>query len=106
MDFIKKNQNGVTVRIRLSPNAKREGIEGLYSDADSLCFLKVAVNAPPVNGKANKALVALLSKLWKIPKSSFKISCGTTDRNKVLAIDGIDADAMNRICLEVEKCLK
>lgn len=106
MSCLKQTQNGVTVRVRLTPKAKREGTEGIYADPDGEEALKVAVGAPPADGRANKALIALLSKLWKIPKSSFKIIAGTTDRNKVLAIEGNGADLFERLCAEVEKCRK
>lgn len=99
-------QNGVRLRVRLSPKAKREGVEGLYVDSEGSEALKIAVNAPPVDGQANKAVIVLLSKLWKIPKSSFKIVTGQTDRNKTLAIEG-DADALfKQLVSEVEKCRK
>lgn len=106
MSCLRRIQNGVTVRIRLTPKARREGTEGIYTDSEGEESLKIAVNAPPADGLANKALIALLSKLWKIPKSSFKIISGATDRNKVLAIEGNEGGLFERLCAEVEKCRK
>lgn len=48
--------------------------------------LKASVTAVPEKGKANEALIRLLSKEWKIPKSSFVIEKGETDRNKILSV--------------------
>ena len=56
--------------------------------------LKVAVTAPPVEGKANAACIELLAKLLKLPKSSFSIAAGQTSRNKVARISGITADEL------------
>lgn len=74
-----------TLKIHLQPNAKRNEICGVYDDA-----IKVAITTPPIEGKANIALIKFLSKEFNIPKSNIKITKGLTSRNKIIEIDSDD----------------
>lgn len=74
------------VTVRLTPNASRNDIQGWSEDPDGAPVLKVRVTAVPEKGKANDALIALLSKAWRIPASSITIAKGATDRMKTLRI--------------------
>ena len=87
---------GANVAVRLTPKGGRDAIEGIVADAAGGRRLKVRVAAPPEDGKANAALIALLAKTWKIPKSRIALIGGATDRNKLLRIDGADAAALSR----------
>jgi uncharacterized protein YggU (UPF0235/DUF167 family) len=78
---------GTRLAVRLTPKAAQNRIDGTALDAEGSAMLKVAVTAVPENGKANAALIALLAKAWKLPKSAIAITAGTTDRRKVLFID-------------------
>ena len=89
---------GVRLAVRLTPKASRDRIEGVATDADGRALLKVSVTAVPEDGKANAALIKLLAKEWRLPKSAMEIIQGATDRRKVLLITG-DA-ARLRQCLE------
>ena len=79
---------GLTVAVRLTPKASRNRVEGLQAEADGGVLLKVSVTAVPEDGKANAALVKLLAKEWRLPKSSIEILHGATDRRKTLFIGG------------------
>ena len=79
------------LRVRLTPKAARNAIQGWAEDADGARYLKVSVTAAPEKSRANKALIALLAKTWKIPRSSIDIERGETDRNKVLLLSAIPA---------------
>jgi uncharacterized protein (TIGR00251 family) len=79
---------GVRLAVKLTPKASRNKIEGLVCDGDGLEMLKVSVTAVPEDGKANKALIDLLAKSWKIAKRSIQIVSGATDRRKILTIEG------------------
>lgn len=70
------------LRLRLTPQSSRDQVLGLMGDR-----LKIAITAPPVDGKANKHLVKLLSKCFRVPKSSISFDSGETDRNKTLRIE-------------------
>ena len=71
----------IVLNVRVVPRASKDGIQGLLGDA-----LKVRIQAPPVEGKANAYLVKFLSKYWKIPKRDIEILSGETGRNKRLRI--------------------
>ena len=80
--FLKRTSSGVTVSLRVKPRARRAVLE-LAADQ-----LNATVNAPPVDGKANDAVVALLAKTWHVPKSSVGIVGGLASRSKTVAIAG------------------
>lgn len=74
--------------LKLTPRGGRDAIDGWAKDAAGKKHLKVRVSLPPEDGKANKALVALLAKALDIPKSSIRIAAGETSRLKTIEIDG------------------
>jgi uncharacterized protein (TIGR00251 family) len=78
--------------VRLTPNGGRDAIDGIDTDADGNAFVKARVSAVPEDGKANKALIALLSKKLRVPKSSVSFLSGETARKKILRIDGDPED--------------
>jgi uncharacterized protein (TIGR00251 family) len=81
MSWIEPFENGVTVNIRALPNADRNEISGIHGNA-----LKVRVQSPPVDGKANKALIKFISKKTRISKSKITILRGLKGRDKTIAI--------------------
>lgn len=74
--------------VRITPKASMNAILGQQEIGEGKTALKVSVTAPPEKGKANAALIKLLSKSLKCPKSSCDIVAGETDRNKVVSITG------------------
>ncbi len=78
-----------TITVKLTPGAKKNEIQGWEEDLFGEKTLKVCVTAIPEKGKANAALIKLLSKEWKIPKSAISIIRGETSRVKVLEVDGL-----------------
>ena len=76
------------MRIRLTPKASRSRVEGVGAGADGGAVLKVAVTAPPERGKANAAMITLLAKAWRLPKTSMAITAGATARRKTLLVKG------------------
>lgn len=79
---------GVAVAVRLTPKSSANGIRGIGGDADGAAMVKAVVTAPPEDGKANAALLKLLAKTWKLPKTSLTIASGLTSRRKVVHIAG------------------
>lgn len=73
--------------LRVTPKAKRNAIGPVVADALGSAVLKVAVTAPPADDRANKAVVALLAKAWRLPKRAIRITRGAHDRDKVVLID-------------------
>jgi len=86
--FIGAATGGVVLKIVVAPKASREGLEGLRDQADGGQALRVAVNAAPEGGKANAAVIKLLAKSWRLPKSAFSIRAGATGRRKTIFIEG------------------
>lgn len=87
----------IRLAVRLTPNGGRDAIDGIDADAEGECHVKIRVAAIPEKGKANQALIALLSKALGIPKSSIQLTSGDTSRKKVLRIDGAPKDLMERL---------
>jgi len=77
--------------VRLNPRSSKTGVDGVYVSPDGVRYLKISVNSPPVDGKANAALTVFLAKLLKTAKSRIKIVKGEQDRNKTIMIDDADA---------------
>jgi uncharacterized protein (TIGR00251 family) len=81
----------VTFAVRVHPRAKKNAITGEVGDA-----LKLALTAPPVDGKANEACIEFFAKLLKVPRSSVTIAAGQTSRNKVIRVAGLSADEIKK----------
>jgi uncharacterized protein YggU (UPF0235/DUF167 family) len=86
--------------VKLTPKAAANKIQGIAWDEHGAALLKVSVTAVPENGKANAALLALLAKQCKLPKSALQIESGATDRRKTLLIAGDEAELAARLCPE------
>lgn len=91
------HRDHLRLSVRLTPNASRDMIEGMETSADGEVFLKARVTAVPEAGKANKALIALIAKWARLPKSSISFVSGETARKKILRIDGDPEDLMVRL---------
>ena len=82
----------VRIAVRVQPGARKNSITG-YSDG----VLRVKVAAPPVEGKANKELIAYLSDILDVKKSAITIEKGQTSRNKLISITGMDEARLNTL---------
>jgi uncharacterized protein YggU (UPF0235/DUF167 family) len=92
-----ETKRGLEFSVRLTPKASRNKIGDVSVDAEGQFYLKVYVTAVPENNKANEALIQLLSKFFKIPKTSLKILSGATDRLKRLCFEGsFDKDDLEK----------
>lgn len=81
MPWIEEKDNHLILNLRVTPRASENAIQGRIGHA-----LKVRIQAPAVEGKANAYLIKFLSKQWKIPRGRFEILSGKTGRNKRLRI--------------------
>ncbi len=79
---------GVKVRVKLAPKASRDAIHGVRIDAGGGAHVKASVTAAPEGGKANAALIALVAKTWRLPKSAITVVAGASARQKTLLIAG------------------
>jgi hypothetical protein len=79
---------GVTLAVRAQPGAKKTAIVGIYGEGTK-AQLKVAVQAPPLEGRANEALIAFLAETFELPKSAVVLASGELSRNKVFLLRGM-----------------
>ncbi|HEY7690497.1 MAG TPA: DUF167 family protein [Dongiaceae bacterium] len=80
--------DGVRVRLRVQPRARRNRVDGVVAEADGGAALKVAVTAAPESGAANEAVIALLAKEWATAKSALTLVSGAADRRKTVKLAG------------------
>jgi uncharacterized protein (TIGR00251 family) len=81
---IRETETGVAFRIRVVPRASRCESAGFQDDA-----LKLRITAPPVEGKANEACIALLAELLGVKKGQVTIIAGHASRTKTVTIKGV-----------------
>ncbi len=82
----------ITLTLHIQPGAKKTEFAGLHGDA-----LKIRLAAPPVDGKANEALVKFVAEVLGLPKSAVNLKSGQTSRCKVLEVIGSDSQAIARL---------
>lgn len=95
---IQSDRNGAALECRIQPGASRSRLLGDYDGK-----LKIAVAAPPVDGKANLALIGFLSEILGVAKSRIELARGESGRSKRLVISGISVEEL-RILLEKAMC--
>lgn len=82
--MIKETKDGIIFQTKISPNASKNEI---IKSEDGV---KVKITAQPVDGKANKCLIEYLSKILRVPKTSFEILRGETSKEKTILIKVLD----------------
>ena len=79
---------GVTLAVRAQPGAKKTVIAGVYGEGVA-AQLKIAVHAPPLEGRANAALIVFLAEVFGLTKSAVELLSGETSRSKVFLLRGV-----------------
>ena len=95
MTWAVPHADGVMLSLRVVPRASRSEVAGGMGDV-----LRVKVKAPPVEGKANKALVKLLADRLGVPVRAVQVMSGEASRNKRVFVGGITAGEAVRALLE------
>ena len=91
-DWLRVAADGrITLTLHIQPGAKKSEFAGLHGDA-----LKIRLAAPPVDGKANEALLRFIADALSLPKSAVSLKSGQTSRRKVLEIRGATQEAIAR----------
>jgi uncharacterized protein len=88
--------HGIRLRLKVQPKARRNLIVGVGPDRDGPA-LRVAVGAPPEDGKANAAVIALLAEAFDVAKAAVSVVAGATDRRKLVEIRGNSRDLAARL---------
>ncbi len=89
---IKEHKDGVTIECYVTPKAGRSRIKGERNGA-----LAVALAAPPVEGRANEALIEFMAHILGIPKSHISILRGETGRTKLIFIKGLSKEKVRGV---------
>lgn len=88
---LRESAGAVTFQVKVHPRAKKDALTGIHGDA-----LKLSLTAPPVEGRANEAVIDFFAQVLRLPRSSITIAAGQTSRNKIVRITGITADALRQ----------
>jgi uncharacterized protein (TIGR00251 family) len=96
MIAIAEHAEGYLLPVRAQPGARRSGIQGEQAGA-----LKVAVSAPPQDGRANEALVEVLRKALGVRRSQVELLSGSTGRDKRFLIRGLTRSELEQRMVEL-----
>ena len=92
-DWYRVSSDGrISLTLHIQPGAKKTECAGLHGDA-----LKIRLAAPPVDGKANEALVKFIAERLGLAKSAVLLKSGQTSRRKVLEVAGTTAAAIEQL---------
>lgn len=83
---VEQTADGVRFSVKVQPKARRNAIVGELGDT-----LKIALTAPPVDGRANEACIEFFAEILRVARSAVSIASGQTSRNKVIRVTGITA---------------
>jgi uncharacterized protein (TIGR00251 family) len=82
-EWYRRTSASITLTLHVQPGAKRNEISGLHGDA-----LKIRLAAPPVEGRANEALLKYIAELFDVPLRQVELKQGAQSRHKVIAVSG------------------
>ncbi|MGI9374193.1 MAG: DUF167 domain-containing protein [Hyphomicrobiales bacterium] len=87
MAFARIQEDRIYIAVRVTPNASKNEISGIYEGADGTRALKIRVTTAPEKGKANKGAIAVLARAIGCAKNDLEIVSGETARMKTVALD-------------------
>ena len=82
-DWYRRRDDLITLTLHVKPGAKRSEIVGLHGDA-----LKIRLAAPPIEGRANEALLKFIAGIFAVPLRNVELHQGGQSRHKVVAVSG------------------
>ncbi|MDR3792194.1 MAG: DUF167 domain-containing protein [Terracidiphilus sp.] len=100
--MLRSVEGGVALAVRAQPGARKTAIQGVYGEG-ATAQLKIAVQAPPVEGKANAALTEFLSDFFDLSRSKVELTQGELNRSKVFLLRGLTLAAVEAKLAEVMK---
>jgi hypothetical protein len=90
--MIEQVENGVLLKVHVIPNSSKTEVVGIYND-----MLKLKLNVPPVDGKANEAIIKFFSKILDISKSKVEILKGEKSKDKLILLKGVSKDLVLKV---------
>jgi uncharacterized protein (TIGR00251 family) len=94
-DWLRESAGRTTLTLHIQPGAKKTEVAGQHGDA-----LKIRLASPPVDGKANAALINFVADRLGLAKSAVSLKSGQTSRRKVLEITAAPQDTAQRLMRE------
>jgi len=76
----------ITISAKIFPQSKKNAVEDIIIEENGSLNLKVRITAPPVDGKANQAVIEILAKHFSVKKSDIEIIRGHTTRQKLIKV--------------------
>jgi hypothetical protein len=98
-EFVRDVADGCALSVRVHPGARKNGVSGVHAGA-----VKISLTTPPVDGRANEALIAFVAELLRLPRARVNLVSGMTSRSKVLRITGKSAAEVQAALLPIELC--
>ncbi|SDU38872.1 DUF167 family protein [Stappia sp. ES.058] len=89
---------GLRLRVRVTPKAAHDRVDGVVTRDDGLCVLKLRVRAVPDKGAANRAVIAFVARLLGLPKRDVRLVSGAAARVKLLELDADAQELAARLC--------
>ena len=86
--MMRETADGVTLAVRAQPGAKKTAITGIYGEGET-AQLKIAVQAPPIEGRANEALIEFLAKFFSSSRANVVLTAVESSRSKVFLLRGL-----------------
>jgi hypothetical protein len=99
ISLLRQIPDGVTLAVRAQPGAKKTAITGVYGEGDA-ARLKIAVHAPPIEGRANDALTVFLADLFSLAGRDVVLMNGQLSRSKVFLLRSMTAGKAQAILID------
>jgi uncharacterized protein (TIGR00251 family) len=96
LPFLREVPAGVTLAVRAQPGAKKTAILSVFGEGDA-AQLRIAVHAPPIEGRANDALIQFLAETFRLPRRSIELISGELARSKVFLLRGIHSADVQKV---------
>jgi uncharacterized protein (TIGR00251 family) len=97
--FARDMADGCVLSVRVHPGARRNAATGIHDDA-----VKIALTTPPVDGRANDALIGFLAEALRLPRARIALTSGATSRSKTLRITGRSAAEVEAVLFPLIDC--
>ena len=93
MPYLRVSRDGsIVLSVYVQPKASRSAVVGRHGES-----LKIAVNAPPLDGRANKAVAVFLASFFQLPRKNIRLQSGAQSRHKQFQLIGKDMEELRGI---------
>jgi len=99
-ELVRDTPTGAVLAVRVTPRASRSAFQGIL-ERDGQPMLRVALHAPPLDGRANEELLAFLARQLDLPPSSLEIIRGLQSREKLVRTIGLSAEELEALLLPI-----